>query len=180
VERLWVIYYPALAVTDVPAFLPHENGAILWAALRHVLTPRLLFPEKDTLVSDSEMVRKYSGVWVAGPEQGTSVAFGYAAEAYVDFGVPWMFVPVFIYGLLMGIVYQWFFQTIRHRELAFALITVVFWLSLYLFERSWIKTLGFSVTLIVYIGGAVLLLDLVLFRRLAKQQSYSTAVTTQA
>ena len=47
-----------------------------------------------------------------------------------------------------------------------ALVTVVFWLSLYLFERSWVKMLGLSVTLIVYLGGATFLVDrFLLWRR---------------
>src|SRR5450759_456011 len=36
VDRMWVVYYPALAVTRVPAVLPHTDGAILMAALLHV------------------------------------------------------------------------------------------------------------------------------------------------
>jgi hypothetical protein len=130
VGRLWAVYYPALAVSRVPLVLPHANGAIMWGALQHLLTPRLLFPEKGVLESDSEMVRNYSGVQVSGTEQGTSIAFGYAAESYLDFGLPWMFIPVFVYGLLMGLAYRWFLRVIYHRELAVALVTVVFWLSL--------------------------------------------------
>jgi len=159
VDRLWAVYYPALAVNQVPAVLPHEHGAILGDALYHIFTPRLLFPDKPTLPSDSEMVRKYSGVWVAGTEENTSIAFGYAAESYVDFGVPLMFVPIFLYALVLGLVFQWLLRAIRHRELGIALVTAVFWLSLYLFERSWIKNLGFTVTLIVYLGGATIVID---------------------
>jgi len=159
VDRLWAVYYPALALGQVPAVLPHENGAILGTALYHVFTPRLLFPDKPVLPSDSEMVRKYSGVWVAGTEENTSIAFGYAAESYVDFGVPLMFVPIFLYAIILGLTYQWLLHAIRHRELGIALITAVFWLSLYLFERSWIKNLGFTLTLIVYLGGATIVID---------------------
>lgn len=169
VDRLWAVYYPALAVAQVPAVLPHEHGAILGEALYHIFTPRLLFPDKPALPSDSEMVRKYAGVWVAGTEENTSIAFGYAAESYVDFGVPLMFVPIFLYALLLGLAYQWLLRAIRHRELGIALVTAVFWLSLYLFERSWIKNLGFTVTLIVYLGGATILIDrLLLFARRAR------------
>jgi len=32
-------------------------------------------------------------------------------------------------------------------------VTVVFWLTLYLFERSWAKTLGSTITMMVYLGG---------------------------
>jgi hypothetical protein len=181
VDRVWAIYYPALAVKRVPAALPHTDGSILAGALTHLVTPRLLFPDKPELPSDSEMVRKYSGVWVASVEQNTSIAFGYAAESYVDFGLPWMFLPVAIYGVAMGIAYVWFKQTIRHRELAIPLVCVMFWLALYLFERSWIKTLGLSVTLMVYLGGACFLLDRYLTARAIKAAEFEDqqALTTQ-
>lgn len=159
VDRLWTVYYPSLAISRVPEFLPHENGALLLSAVRHVLMPRLLFPDKPGLVSDSQLVRKYSGIWVAGEEENTSIAFGYAAESYVDFGVPGMFVPVFVYALAMGVAYGYLLRLIRHRDLAVGLVTVVFWLGLYIFERSWAKSLGLSGTLMIYIGGIVFLLD---------------------
>jgi hypothetical protein len=162
VDRMWVIYYPALAVSRVPSMMPHENGAILWRALLHIVTPRVLFPDKAVLESDSEMVMRYSGVWAAGSEHDTSIAFGYAAESYVDFGVPLMFLPVFVFGCLMGMAYQWWLGIIRHRELAVGLVAVMFWMSLYLFERSWIKTLGLTVTMMVYLGGATIVIDRVL------------------
>lgn len=159
-DRLWAIYYPALAVSRVPEVVPHEDGRILGAAVRHIVMPRLLFPDKPPLTSDSQMVRRYSGIWVAGPEHGASIAFGYAAESYVDFGVPWMFLPVFVWALFLGWAYRFLsHRLILHRELAVALVTVVFWLVLYLFERSWIKTLGFSITLMIYLGATVFLLD---------------------
>jgi hypothetical protein len=166
VDRLWAVYYPALAVARVPAVVPHEEGALLWGAVVHTLTPRLLFPDKPAVESDSEKVRRYAGVWVPGPEENTSIAFGYAAESYVDFGLPLMFVPVLLYGVLMGIAYHALLRLIRNRELAIALVAVVLWLSLYLFERSWPNLLGLSLTLIAYLGGATLLFDrLLLWKR---------------
>jgi len=170
VARAWAIYYPALAVERVPAVLPHTDGELLRASLLHLVTPRLLFPNKPDLPSDSDMVRKYSGVFVAGIEQNTSIAFGYAAESYVDFGVPLMFVPVLVFGIFCGAMYEWFMRTIQHRELALSLVTVIFWLNLYLFERSWAKTLGLSITMMVYLGGLSFLLDRWLLMRLAQQQ----------
>ena len=170
VERVWAIYFPALAVERVPSVLPHTNGAIIEGGLSHLVTPRFLFPDKDDLPSDSEMVRKYSGMKVASTEENTSIAFGYAAESYVDFGLPWMFVPPLIYGLLMGAAYQTWLTVIRHRELAVSLVTVIFWLSLYLFERSWIKTMGLAVTLMVYLGGLSYLIDQYLLARRAQAE----------
>ncbi len=165
VDRIWSIYFPALALSRVPEVLPYEDGAILWAALYHVIRPRLLFPDKDPLPSDSDKVVKYSGVWVAGADENTSVAFGYAIESYVDFGFPLMFLPIFVYGILMGMAYVWFLRSIRHRELAIGFVTVVFWLCLYLFERSWVMTLAFPGTLMLYFGGATFVVDRFLLKR---------------
>ncbi len=164
VDRLWVIYYPALAVSRVPSVLPHTDGSIIFGALQHILSPRVFFPTKAELQNDSEMVRKYSGVYVAGTEEGTTIAFGYAAESYLDFGLPWMFVPIFLYGLLAGLAYEILSARIRHDELRAGLLAVIFWLALYLFERSWVKTLGLFGTLVIYLGGPVLLLDYFLSR----------------
>jgi hypothetical protein len=170
VERLWAVYYPALAIARVPEVLPHEDGRILLGAVRHVLMPRLFFPNKASLPSDSEMVRKYSGVWVAGADEGTSIAFGYTAESYIDFGLPWMFLPALAFGFLMGRLYRFFLRWIWHRELAIGLVTVIFWLSLYLYERSWIKTLGFSFTLMIYMGVSVFVLDRLLMGRRTRRR----------
>jgi hypothetical protein len=159
VNRLWDVYYPALAMARVPSVMPHENGAILIKALQHIAEPRLLFPDKKELESDSLLVRRYSGVWVAGPEQNTSIAFGYAIESYIDFGIPLMFVPVFVFGVFMGAAFKWLATTIRHRELAIAVLTVIFWLALSPFNRAWARTLGLSGTLLIYLGGAAYLAD---------------------
>jgi hypothetical protein len=169
VERLWTVYYPALAVSRVPDVLPHEDGGLLWRALADTFLPRLLFPDKGVLPSDSEMVIRYSGVWVAGPEQNTSIAFGYAAESYIDFGIPLMFAPVLLWGALLGAAYTALLRIIRHRDLAVAVVTVIFWLSLYLFERSWAKNFGTFATLVVYLGGATIAVDRLLLRLRARR-----------
>ena len=174
-DRMWTIYYPALAVERVPDILPHENGAILLGALKHIVTPRLLFPNKGILPSDSEMVRQYSGIYVASTEEGTSIAFGYAGESYIDFGLPWMFLPSLFFGILMGLAYRAVFRVIYHHELAMGLACVVFWLSLYLFERSWIKTLGTTLTLLLAVGAVVFVLDRAILRRRARARFRGSA-----
>jgi hypothetical protein len=171
IDRMWAIHYPAMAVERVPLTIPHTDGQIMRDALFHLVTPRFLYPEKADLASDSDMVRRYAGVNVAGSESNTSIAFGYAAESYVDYGLPWMFVPVLIFGFVIGLSYQIWLSVIRHRELAVSLCTVMFWLTLYLFERSWVKTLGGTVTLMVYLGGLTYLIDQWLLMRRAHQAS---------
>ncbi len=159
VERTWAVYYPALAIDRVPRILPHTNGELLGGALLHAVTPRFLFPDKAELINDSDLVRRYSGVWVAGTEEGTSIAFGYAAEGYVDFGVPLMFLPVFLFGLGMGAIFSFFLRLIAHRELAVSLVVCIFWYNLFLYERAWAKMLGVSVAMFIYLGGISFLAD---------------------
>ena len=159
IDRLWAIKYPGMALDRVPSSIPHTGGDLMWEALTHLVTPRFLYPDKPELISDSELVRQYAGAKVAGSESNTSIAFGYSAESYVDYGLPWMFVPAIVWGFLLGVTFQVWMSIIRHRELAVAVTTVMFWLALYLFERSWAKTLGSTVTLMVYLGGLVYLID---------------------
>jgi len=171
VERMWAIYYPALALERVPKVLPHTDGAIVGAALTHIVTPRIFFQDKPELPSDSDSVRKYSNVHVAGRENNTSIAFGYSIESYIDFGVPLMFLPVFAFGLFIGAAYALFRALIWHSELFVAFATVAFWLSVYLFERSWATMLGSTMSLMIYLGPPVVLLDRFLLVRFTADQT---------
>ena len=171
VDRMWTIYYPALALKRVPSVIPHTDGQILGAALTHIVTPRVLFPDKGELPSDSDEVRKYANVAVAGREVGTSIAFGYSAESYIDFGLPWMFLPVLCYGMFVGACYAVFRSMIWHRELFVAFATVSFWISVYLFERSWATMAGVTVGFMVYLGGPVVLLDRFLLIKYSARQA---------
>jgi hypothetical protein len=159
VDRVWAIYYPSLAIQRVPLLIPHTNGQFVSDAVLHIVTPRILFPDKAELPSDSEKVRRYSGVWVAGRDEGTSIAFGYAAESYVDYGTTWMFAPILMFGCLMGAAFAFLTRRIRIADFGVPLITVAFWLSLYLFERSWAKLLGDTATMFLYLGGIIFVLE---------------------
>lgn len=165
VDRMWTVYYPALAVDRVPSVLPHTHGALMAETLRFVFEPRILFPNKPEIISDSAMVRKYSGLMVAGEERNTDIAFGYAAESYVDYGVPGMFVPSFIWGLFIGVAIELIYREYHFRDMAVSVATVIAWISLYLFERSWAKTIGFGGTLLIYAGGLCYILDRLWFEK---------------
>ena len=171
VDRMWTIYYPALAIARVPSILPYTDGSILRAALVHIVTPRVFFPDKPMLESDSDEVRKYANVRVAGRETNTSIAFGYSAEAYIDFGLPLMFAPVFGFGVFIGAMYALFRSLIWHRELFVAFGTVAFWLSVYLFERSWATMLGTTMGFMIYLGPPVVLLDRFLLDRVSARKN---------
>ena len=175
VDRMWTIYYPALAIARVPSVLPHTDGSIIGAALLHIVTPRVFFPDKPGLESDSEEVRKYANVRVAGREANTSIAFGYSAEAYIDFGLPLMFLPVLGFGFFIGAMYAVFRSIIWHRELFVAFGTVAFWLSTYLFERSWGTMLGTAVGFMGYLGPPVVLIDRFLMVRVSADKEREDA-----
>ena len=173
VDRMWTVYYPALAVDRVPAVLPHTNGQMMLDTLRFVFMPRLLFPDKPNVKSDSELVRKYAGVMVAGEESNTDIAFGYAAESYIDFGVPLMFLPMLVWATFIGAACSFIAREYKHRDLSVAIVTVIGWMSLYLFERSWAKTIGLGGTLLIYAGGLCYILDRLWFEKF--RNTYSTA-----
>ena len=82
-----------------------------------------------------------------------------------------MFLPVFGFGLFLGAMYALFRSIIWHRELFVAFGTVAFWLSAYLFERSWATMLGVSVGFMVYLGVPTVLLDRFLLVRFARDQA---------
>jgi hypothetical protein len=169
-DRIWAIFYPALAVERVPKQVAHTEGGLMMATLTHLVMPRILFPDKPPLPSDSDFVRRYSGRMVAGAEEGTTIAFGYAAESYVDFGVPLMFVPMLVFGFGMGCAYVLVTRKIAHRELAIALATCIFWMNLNMFERAWAKMIGMALTTMVYLGFVAYVLDSWLLSRRSEEE----------
>lgn len=159
IDRMWDVYYPALALARVPKIVGHTGGEIMTTALQHVLTPRILVPDKKDVESDSLQVRHFAGVNVAGPEQNTTISFGYPIQSYIDYGIPIMFVPVFLYAVFMGMAYRFFLRLLVHREISVAVVTVIFWMALYAANKSWAKLLGLSLTLLVYLGGFTFAID---------------------
>jgi hypothetical protein len=158
-ERVWDIYYTALALDRVPSLVPHQDGAIMSTALQHVLTPRFLNPNKPDLPSESEDVHRYAGMKVAGRDEGTTIAFGYAIQSYIDYGVPWLVFPALGFGIFLGAAYRFFMTTIRHEEILIAVLAVGFWANIMPYNTAWAKLLGKLLTSLVYIGGLALVLD---------------------
>ena len=70
-----------------------------------------------------------------------------------------MFAPVFLYGLFIGAAYAGMLRIIHHRDIAVSLVTVFGWTSLYLFERSWAKTIGLAGTLLIYATAVAMMFD---------------------
>ena len=159
VDRIWQVYYPSFVLKRVPRVVAHTGGSFILNAIIHVFTPRFFFADKGDLSSDSDKVRRYAGLNVAGAERNTSIAFGYVAESYVDFGSPLMFLPILLLGFAFGWAYKFMWRLFVHVDIATGATAITFWLSVYLYERSWDRTLGVAITTMLFIGTAAMLLD---------------------
>ncbi len=105
IDRLSYIEFFSQSMVRVPQEKPHENGALWLNNIMHVLVPRIFNPNKKA-IDDSEMVNAYCIRQVATSGQGASWSLGFVAESYIDFGIPFMFLPIFLVGCLLGWVYK--------------------------------------------------------------------------
>lgn len=140
-QRIAYVDYFALAMDYVPAYHPHEEGQVWLSSIRHVFTPRVFFPDKPQLLSDSELTMRYTGLQLASDAQGTSISIGYMGESYVDFGPYGMFFPVLLLGLFWGFMYYFFMSRAKSTVLGYAFATALL-ISAYQFEMASIKLLG--------------------------------------
>ena len=131
----------ALTIENVPDNVPFEHGALWGGTILHVLKPRVLFPDKEA-IDDSAETRKYTGQEVAGEEQGTSIGLGYLTQSYIDFGVPGMFVPVFLLGVFYGLIYRYFVFHGPSPALGFAMACAILVFGAYTIETSNLKLVG--------------------------------------
>jgi hypothetical protein len=157
VLRLSYVHYFAYTQQNVPSNLPYEDGALWAGALKHVLAPRLLFPDKASL-DDSARASLYTGLEVSGVEQGTSIGIGYMAESYVDFGPIGMHFPVLLLGALCGLIYRGFIINAKHKILGCGIAATILMFGASTIETSNSKLLGGILS-----NGIVLLLFYLLF-----------------
>ena len=153
--------YFALAIGNVPDHLPYEKGQLWFGAVKHVLMPRAFYPDKG-IIDDSERTSYYTGIQVAGMEQGASISIGYMGESYIDFGPIGMFAPIFVLGLLYGLVYRLFVKYARFKVIGFGAATSVLLFSAYNFETSNVKILGGMLACAIITGVFVWLAEPVL------------------
>jgi hypothetical protein len=73
-------------------------------ALLHIITPRVLFPDKAVL-DDSAQTGEVLG-WTI--DQQTSIGLGYVGQAHIDFGFPGLLVPMIVLGAIVGAIYAYF------------------------------------------------------------------------
>ena len=137
ISRLSYIGFFSRVIEYVPAVEPHANGELLQMALTNAFMPRLLFPSKPVLPSDSYYTRRFTGIMVA--EEGTSISIGYMAEFFADWGLAGMFLSIFGYGCLIGAC----IETVRRFVQPSILVSpflIVLMMTVYQFEHQFIKT----------------------------------------
>lgn len=97
-----------IGYTTFYAFIIDRNTerfrGIYLRAIEHVLTPRLLFPDKAALSDSAET----NQVLNSNIGAGTSIGLGYVAEAHIDFGFPGLLVPIFGLGAVVALIYVYF------------------------------------------------------------------------
>ena len=122
---------------------------MLWAAIRHVLMPRIFFPSKP-IVDQTALTSRYTGISFG---TNTSVSLGYMAETYIDFGMPGMYAPIFILGWVWGLMYRYFLVHSKFKIFGFILATAVL-----------VNANSFGVNLVILVGGLTMsFLTMVLF-----------------
>jgi hypothetical protein len=141
VSRHGYIEFLGLTMQNVPSGIPHENGQLTLSVLKHIATPRFLFPDKPQLPSDTEIMAKYTGLpftW----DENTSISIGYLGELYIDFKYWGGLVAVAVFGWLVGFVYR----SLRDYAASPALITAGFCLMAALpiayFGTAYVKLIG--------------------------------------
>ncbi len=143
--RLGYIGYFAHSLQHVPRQIPHQGGDLWLGAVKHVLMPRLFFPDKPE-INESKRTRQFTGVMVAGSDQGTSISLGYVGESYIDFGYIGMFVPILLLGYIFGRTLRLFLERSAFCLLGLATSTTILLSYAINFGMSNISMVGGFVT----------------------------------
>lgn len=141
IRRLAYTDFFAYTMDFVPRYRDYGRGEIWGTTLRHVAMPRLFFPDKPVLPSDSELTMAWTGRYMASDNEGTSISIGYMGESYADFGPLGMFGPILLLGLAWGGAYAAFMRRSRTPLVSLALLTVIL-MNAYQFEMASIKLVG--------------------------------------
>jgi len=133
------LYAQLLARIDLGA-VP-KNVVRYRAALEHVLSPRILFPDKAAL-NDSKLTSALLGFEI---DKDTSIGIGFVAEAHLDFGFPGLLLPLFILGFMIGGTAQ-YFMTRRAPLIIREAFTTASLFMAFPFEANIDKALGAYIT----------------------------------
>jgi hypothetical protein len=103
---------------NVPAVVPHQDGALWTEGIARPFTPRALFPNKKIL-ADSQELNYYSGLSV--DEENTSISLSMVAGSYIDFGKEGMHIALFAFGLFCGYIFKKAVDWGKHPMIGYSL-----------------------------------------------------------
>ena len=106
VDRISELDMFSAVLAYVPSQVPHQWGGLWFDAISRPFMPRILFPDKE-IIDESALTQMYTGIRVAGMEQGTQISMGFLAEAYIDFSEIGMWGCLLLYGYFVGRIYRW-------------------------------------------------------------------------
>jgi len=116
VMRISYVEFFGAVLNRIPRMFPHEEGTLWLDAISRPFMPRLFFPDKSA-IRDSELVNKYTGLYVSGTKEGTSISLGYIGETYIDFGEYMMVGVLFVFWGVMGSFYLYMISNRRWSPL---------------------------------------------------------------
>jgi hypothetical protein len=173
-KRYSYVEFFAHSMENVPSVIPYEHGRLWWGAIKHVLMPRLFFPNKPAL-NDSEITNKYTLLNVANEDQGTSIGIGYYGESYIDFGPVGMFFPIFLVGVFQGWLYRFFVEYSQKKTLGLAVATAILLFGGYLIEINNAKLLGSNVTSLLVMACFVKFLGKPFWSLISEERQFKPA-----
>ena len=145
--RLGYVDFLAATMSNVPSNVPFQDGQQIGETIMNVLQPRLFFPDKPPLPSDSEVLEKYTGInFGESSGIGTSVSLGYLAELYVDFGPFGAVIAMFIMGLLGGRAVRYVSTSGSLPAIVSYGLAVMLTMTVTQFDEALIKKIGGFVT----------------------------------
>jgi len=144
----------------VPDFVPHEDGHLIGAAVENMLMPRVLFPDKPPLPSDTAVTVQYTGLDLGNSDQ-TSISIGYLGELYIDFGYIGALCAMIVLGAGVGFAYRKLRDFPRLPRLVNYSICVMLPLSVLDFGTALVKTINGA----VLVFGAALVVQRIIAPR---------------
>ena len=145
VNRHGYTEFLGLVMAYVPGTVPHENGRLTLDVLKHVIIPRVIWPDKPPLPNDTDIMAQYTGlpnVW----DGNTSISIGHLGDLYIDFGWIGALLGMTALGALVGT----FYRKLRDYRHCSALVSAGFCIMVVLpvayFGMAYIKLVGAFLT----------------------------------
>ena len=147
IKRIYSLEYFSATINHSIKYDKYLEGETWENAIKHVLMPRILFPNKGS-IDDSKQTMKLTGIQMADASQGTSISVGYMAESFADFGSFFMHFAIFMLGFLLGSIYRLLTTNAINSLWAFAMVFPMYFL-ININGRNLIKIFGHTFYFII-------------------------------